>query len=445
MRRRILTVAVVTTAVAIVVFGVPLALAVQRLVISGERTEMEALALRSATAVSQDALTGTDPIELPSTQPGVELGVYVQGPRRVSGTGANAGDPAVAAALRGDITSRERAGQLVVAVPVSSGERVVGAVRAATSTNGVNRQVALAWLAMTALAGISVLVASGLAIDQTRRLTRPLDRLTAQAGGLGDGNFVRRSQPASIPEIDRAGSALDRTAERLGELVARERAFKTHASHQLRTPLTAIRLRLESAMDDDETLQVAAREVISATEHMSRTIDDLLTLSRGDRTGNHPLDLAQLSADLIETWTGPLALNDRPLRVRTDDAPESPADTAAVRQVLMVLLDNARRHGRGAVLVTFRDTGAALGIDVADEGDSRELAAAQDDSGIGLGLARDLAGSQGGRLVHTGRSPTTFTLYLPTVSTTHTLLRADASPAAATEAAGSDDMGDERA
>ncbi len=445
MRRRILTVAVVTTAVAIVVFGVPLALAVQRLVISGERTQMEALALRSATAVSQDALTGTDPIELPSTQPGVELGVYVPGPRRVSGTGANAGDPVVTAALRGGITSRERAGQLVVAVPVSSGERVIGAVRAATSTSGVNRQVTLAWLAMTALAGISVLVASGLAIDQTRRLTRPLDRLTAQAAGLGEGNFVRRSQPASIPEIDRAGSALDRTAERLGELVARERAFNTHASHQLRTPLTAIRLRLESAMNDEETLQVAAREVIAATEHMSRTIDDLLTLSRGDRTGNHPLDLAQLSADLVETWTGPLALNDRPLRVRRDDAPDSRADMAAVRQILMVLLDNARRHGRGAVVVTFRDTGAALAIDVADEGDSRRLAVGQHDSGIGLGLARDLAGSQGGRLVHTGRSPTTFTLYLPAVSTTRTQRPADDLPAAGTATAGSDDRRDERA
>ncbi len=417
MRRRILAVALAATAVAVLVFGIPLAVAVQRLLVSGERAELESLALRAASAVSPAAVTTTDPIELPVSEPGVDLAVYGSGSDLVSGAGPAAGDAAVTAAFGGQLVDRELGGQLVVAVPVSSGERVIGVVRAATGTGQVHSRVALAWAGMAAVAGVAVLVATAVAAHQARRLTTPLDRLAGHAADLGEGDFACRSRPSGIEEIDRTGAALDRTAERLGDLVARERAFSTSASHQLRTPLTGLRLRLESALaGPDRALRPAAEEAVEATVHMSRTVDDLLTLSRGDRSGHARLDVPRLLEDLRRTWTGPLAEADRPLRVRSDDPPSSSADAAAVRQILTVLVDNAHRHGRGAVSVLVRDAGDALAIDVTDEGSTTgglTPSAMGDGAGIGLRLAQDLALGQGGRLVHSDRSPTRFTLYLP--------------------------------
>lgn len=430
MRRRILAVVLTTTVLAVVVFGVPLAVAVQRLVVSNERSELESLALRAASTVSPPALAGTDPLELPASEQSVELGVYDRAGTLISGRGPAGGDSAVDGATDGRIVDTTLGDRLVVAVPVSSGERVTGVVRAATSTAAVRTRVALAWAAMLAVAAGAIALAGLLADRQTRRLTAPIEGLARRAADLGAGDFARRSDPSGIAEIDRAGQALDRTARRIGAMVTRERAVTAHASHQLRTPLTSLRLTLESALAaGDDALRPAAAQAVLVTQHMSRTIDDLLALASAETSSNQALDVQRLLDGQRESWTGAFARHDRPLRLRLHDPPESGADEAAVRQVLNVLLDNALRHGRGAVTVVARDAGNALAIDVTDEGSTPHLvdtasapSAERLSSGqgrgthIGLRLADDLALSQGGRLVHAGSSPTRFTVYLPTLA-----------------------------
>lgn len=425
MRKRILAVVLTTTVLAVIVFGVPLAVVLQRLVVSNERSELESLALRAASTVSRPALTGTDTVELPSAKQSVELGVYDRAGTLISGSGPAGGDVAVDGAAVGRIVDTTVDDRLVVAVPVSSGERVVGVVRAATSTAAVRSRVGLAWAAMVGVGAAAVAMVGVIADRQTRRLTAPIERLAQRATDLGAGDFAQRSSRSGIGEIDRAGQALDRTAQRLGDMVTRERAVTAHASHQLRTPLTSLRLALESALAAaDDALRPAAVEAVLATHHMSRTIDDLLALARAETPGTRPLDVQRLLDGQRQSWTGALAARDRPLRLRLDDPPTSGADEAAVRQVLNVLLDNALRHGRGAVTVVARDAGDALAIDVTDEGSTAEridTAPSADHvtrrpnagTGIGLHLARDLALSQGGRLVHATTSPTRFTVYLP--------------------------------
>jgi signal transduction histidine kinase len=314
----------------------------------------------------------------------------------------------------------------VLAVPVLSGPRVTGVVRAAVPQAEFGRRIGLTWLAMTGLAIAAVVAAWLVARRIAARLTRPLDRLAAAAAQLGEGDFTVRSPRAGITEIDEVGSALDVTAARIGDTLDRERAFSAEASHQLRTPLTGLRLQLEAALEaPGQDPYTAIRAGIGSADRLERTIEDLLALSRERRTPRAPLDLDAVLAELRDTTL----LNGRGLRIEAVDPPAARASAAAVRQVLAVLLDNAVTHGRGTVTVTARDAGGALAIDVADEGPdlgeadpfakAATAATAPDSHGIGLRLARSLAEAEGGRLRLSRPGPPTFTLLLPGVDGTN--------------------------
>jgi signal transduction histidine kinase len=232
---------------------------------------------------------------------------------------------------------------------------------------------------------------------------------------LGGGDFSVRTAASGIPEIDSAGASLNTTAERLGSLIGRERAFSAHASHQLRTPLTGLRLGLETALDaPDGDLRAAVAGAIGSADRLERTIEDLLSLAREPSRPGTPLDMAALAEEARATWGPVLAARGRQLRLQAaPDAPASTAAPAAVRQALWVLLDNAVQHGAGTVTVTVRDAGGALAVDVADEGRGPSDGGRSKGQGIGLGLARSLAEAEGGRLRLTRPAPPVFTLLLP--------------------------------
>jgi signal transduction histidine kinase len=422
MRRRIVILTVLSAVLAISLFGVPLAAGVARYYMADERSELARFATEATVTVSAGQLAGRDPAELPTTEPGVQLAVYDHAGRRIGGHGPARADAAVRAALHGSPVSGHYQGDLVVTVPVANNEHVTGAIRAAAGKLFVYRRVAKTWLLMLAVACGAVMITALLARRQARRLAVPLEEMSAMAGRLGDGDFTVRARPSGIPEIDSTGASLSTTAERLGALLARERAFSADASHQLRTPLTGLRLRLESMLDggsrDEETTQAMAE-----ADRLQRTIDDLLTLARDAPRHEEPLDLDGLLTEVRETWHGDLARQGRPLRIRVaHDLPVTRASTAAARQILHVLLDNAGRHGSGTVTVNVRDAGDALAIDVIDEGPGigrpadelfgRRRAAAAG-HGIGLAMARSLAEAEGGRLRLARPSPPTFTLLLP--------------------------------
>ena len=100
-------------------------------------------------------------------------------------------------------------------------------------------------LTVGGLAVAAVAAAAGIGVVLSRRLVRPLDTLAATARRLGDGDFAARTHPTGVGEVDAVGATLDDGARRIGRLVAAEREFSANASHQLRTPLTAVRMRLE--------------------------------------------------------------------------------------------------------------------------------------------------------------------------------------------------------
>src|SRR5262249_11657091 len=172
---------------------------------------------------------------------------------------------------------------------------------------------------MALLALLAIGLAAVLARRQSVRLAAPLERLTRAARALGDGDFTVRAERSGLREADTASQALEQTAAQLGDLLDRERAFSTDVSHQLRTPLTALMVGLESALDRPAAARPSAiRAARSGREHPGTRIDDLISLVGPSGRTPVPADLAGLADDVRARWETPLAARGRRLVAVTD-------------------------------------------------------------------------------------------------------------------------------
>lgn len=421
MRTRIVGLAVLASVLAIGLFGLPLAVAIARYAVLHEESNLVRVADATAVSVSTELHDGERPSGLPATVDNTELAVYDGDGDLVAGRGP-ANEELVEEALGGRIATGGGDDELAVAVAVTHETEVIGAVRVASSRSGLYQQVMIAWLGMAALAIVAVALVWLLARRQARRLATPLEDLAGTARRLGDGDFSVRAAPVGIAEIDAVGRALGRTATRLDDMLARERAFSADASHQLRTPLAGLRLRLEAALHQpDADPRAAITAGLTEADRLERTIDELLALARDTRHADgDPLDLPVLLEEIDRTWSPWLVERGRVLRFVVDQqAPESRASTATMRQIMAVLLDNAAKHGAGTVTVRVRDAAGVLAMDVADEGQGVSIPESQlftrraenaAGHGIGLALARGLAEAEGGRLTLSNSVPPTFTV-----------------------------------
>ncbi|WP_236796136.1 ATP-binding protein [Amycolatopsis sp. GM8] len=420
MRKRIVALTVAAAVLAISLFGLPLAAGVAKYYLDDERAELERVADSTALALADDLARHPATVQLPATGGDADVAVYAPDGRLLAGTGPATADEIVARAMAGEPVRGDP--DLAFATPVTDDGVLVGVVRTTGGRFEFYLRIVLTWLVMLGLAvaalGLTWLVARRMAA----RLARPLEELSRTARRLGEGDFTVRARPAGVAEIDSAGTAVNTTAERIGDMLERERAFSANASHQLRTPLAGLRLQLEAALDttDPDEVHAAVRDGIETADRLERTIHDLLTLARDQRPATGAADLGALLAEVEQGWRGLLAAGGRQLRIVVDDPPAPRASEAAIRQILAVLLDNAVSHGRGTVTVTARDAGGAFAVDVSDEGpgigDDLDPFARRESGtgrGIGLGLARGLAEAEGGRLWLSRPAPPTFSLLLP--------------------------------
>jgi signal transduction histidine kinase len=296
-------------------------------------------------------------------------------------------------------------------------------MRASQSLGPTKASVLHKWLLMGGLAAGVLLVAAGAAVYEARRLSRPVEGLTVAVSRLGDGDFTVRAEPSGVPEIDQAGNAVNATAERLGTMIERERAFSGDASHQLRTPLTGLRLHLENALADPTGEHTEAlNDALGAVERLEATVVDLLALARGTTPIAEPIDVAAVVADQVGPWR-PLVTNaGRRLKLDYgDDLPKARVSPGAVRQIVDVLVSNALVHGGGTITVDVIDATGAIAVNVLDEGagvtgdtDRIFLRGEGVHHGIGLSLARSLAEAESGRLILRNPGPhPCFSLLLP--------------------------------
>jgi signal transduction histidine kinase len=416
LRRRVLVSILAVTTLAVVLFALPLGIAVQRLYRTETVTALQQEAARVA-AVVPDGLPG-GPVRLPPTAMSQgRVGVYDTTGRRVAGSG-----PGLSALAANGGTTRVRAGlegiDLAVIAPIPSDQKMVGTVRAAVPYSVVAQRVYRAWAAMAIFAVAAIGLAAVIARKQAIRLAAPLERLTRAARALGDGDFTVRAERSGVREADTASQALEDTATHLGRLLTRERAFSSDVSHQLRTPLTALRVGLESAVTrPDADVRAALQDALDRSEHLSVIVDDLVSLLRQPGFAVVPVQVGPLLRDVTGRWEGPLAARDRRLALAIEPhLPRCLAPAPAVRQILDVLISNALWHGDGTVTVDAHHTGGYIDIEVSDEGPglSAEPVEQGDGHGRGLPLARSLAAAASGSLVLRRVAPRpVFRLSLP--------------------------------
>ena len=427
MRSRIVRVAVTALLVALVLFAVPLAVVARVALVYEERLELERVALEAGVRVGPDFARG-DPVELPvdSTH---TVGVYDTSLRLQNGRGPAVGDDAVRRAEAGTVADAQEDRFLVVAVPISSGETVVGVVRAAVPTMGTWSHVLFTWLGLAVLAcaatGLAVLVAR----RQARILSEPLESLADTSRQIADGDLIHRVPPSSIPEIQRLAETQNSMLDHLTERLHREHVFSTDVSHQLRTPLAGLQLIVEHALTELDRPRFDARaaftDISAQIDQLHQTIDDLLRATRSGPSSwlaGHPQPLTKVLAQAERLWHGPLAAAGRRLTVPlAPDIDGLAVPGRAVTEILNVLLDNALRHGRGAVTIDTRTAGDAVVVDVQDEGtltaDPETLFDRRGPDptghGIGLPLARSIAEACGGRLRLTSATPTRWSVIVP--------------------------------
>jgi signal transduction histidine kinase len=423
MTRRITRAILLVAGLVVLGLGVPLAVGVQRFYENRAVIELQRQAAEATAEISLPLEpAGLARAAAETDAPG-DFTVYGPDGRRIYGAGPDRADRTVQRALDGDPATDHGSHSLVVATPISerAGERIVGVMRVSQPASVVAGEARRAWLLMVLAVALAFAAAVAVARAQARRLAAPIGQLAHRAEQLGRGDFSGRMAESGIEEVDTVARALDQSALRLAELLARERAFSADVSHQLRTPLAGLRLRLEHAARDHEPERI--HEALAEVDRLEATLDHLLALARD----SHPMS-GGLSARLVveaagERWQRPFAAEERPLVVTVDEhLPAVRGSAISIAQVLDVLLDNALRHGGGTVTVVARSATGGLVIEVADEGegvaDERRTSVFDrregEGTGIGLGLARTITEAEGGRLLLVSGRPPRFHVVLTT-------------------------------
>jgi signal transduction histidine kinase len=312
----------------------------------------------------------------------------------------------------------ETAGTTLVfaAVPTTDNGRVNGAVRITYPTATLDARVRKVW-GRLALLCLGVLIAVALVgFLLARSVTRPVRRLEHATDRFAAGDLDARVEGEVGPhELRRLAGTFNRMAERLAGLIGAQQRFVADASHQLRTPLTALRLRLENlnahvAEADRPAIEAAALEVA----RMSRLVEGLLVLARDDSVSGatEPVDVAVIARERADIWHDAASEN----RIRlTVDAPAhawASAVGGAVEQLIDNLIDNALNVSPPNTTITVRvDTSAAtVAVHVLDEGPGLDAEArtrafdrfwrapgsATGGSGLGLAIVRQLAEASNG-------------------------------------------------
>jgi signal transduction histidine kinase len=290
----------------------------------------------------------------------------------------------------------------------------------------VRERTLTGWLVIAGLGALAIGAAIVMALLQARRLARPLVDLAGVAERLGSGDArpVRRSY--KVPELDQVAEVLDRSATRLSRMLGAERDFATDASHQLRTPLTALSIRLEEivAASDQREVREEAMAALVQAERLSSVVDQLLRRARDSRSQTAvAFPVNEVVEQQAEEWAPAYRREDRVIAVGSGPRLVALASPGGFAQVLATLLDNSLTHGAGRVDIRCRREESFVVIEVADKGKGiasdlvprifERAVSGSASTGLGLALARAIIEADGGRLELVRAQPAVFAVFLP--------------------------------
>ncbi|MCG3039231.1 ATP-binding protein [Streptomyces fenghuangensis] len=321
----------------------------------------------------------------------------------------------------------------------------------------VREEVGRTLLIILAVALLAVIAAVLLAVQQARRVAAPLTDLAETAERLGSGDPRPRHRRYGVPELDRVADVLDASAERIARMLTAERRLAADASHQLRTPLTALSMRLEEIVAAADAIETAGTTDAAGTtgtrsttgttgttgadraaastireealvglaqvERLTDVVQRLLTNSRDPRSGSAVgFDLDEVVKQQIEEWRPAYRKAGRAVVRSGRQGLRAVGTPGAVAQVLATLIENALMHGGGAVALRTRIAGNQVVVEVTDEGPGvdpelgsrvfERTVSGRNSTGLGLAVARDLAEADGGRLELLQQRPPVFALFL---------------------------------
>jgi signal transduction histidine kinase len=407
-QRRLLISMLAVAVVAVLLLGVPLGFLVVRQRTSEATQQVRHDATVLATGLQERVNAGLPP---DADQVGKSLAdryvIIMQrgGGRTVVGTSPGPHD---------SITGRDSTRDFTVTVVADD------SLIASQVTNGL---VVIGSLVLLALA-----VEVGLAILQARRLARPLQELASAADRLGSGDARPLGRRYGVPELDRVAERLDGSAERINDLLTAEREFAVDASHQLRTPLTALSMRLEemiAAANYPDVVREEGAAALTQTERLTEVVGELLNRARRSVSGAPTLaSVDDIVAQQVVEWEPAFRRMGRKLELTGEKGLHAYVTPGNAAQAIATLLDNALVHGDGSVTIRTSETPRSVVIEVRDQGKGvppdlvprifeRSVSGTPGGTGLGLSLARTAAAADGGQVVLVRPRPAVFALFLP--------------------------------
>ncbi len=319
--------------------------------------------------------------------------------------------PELAGALQGRVMSVQRYSRtlgsdlLLVAVPVHEGETLVGAVRLSEPLGEVTASVRRTWLGLAGVGLVALLVGLVIELILANSLARPVRRLEEAARRLQAGDLDARASPDGARELHGLARSFNEMADTLSANLQAQREFVTNASHQLQTPLTGLKLRLEAMQRGrGDPAEHAAKAQVEA-DRLAALVGDLLSLasaSSAEPTGRR-VDLHEACVQAVDRWSDPAHEAAVRLTLRSAGPVWVWADPADVAQVMDNLLDNAIRYcSQGAAVTLDTESHVERGVlIVTDDGPGisptervkvferfyRGTLGQRTGSGTGLGLA----------------------------------------------------------
>ena len=373
LRGRLLAAFAYLLVLAVAALAVPLALNIQR----RARSEVEALLGSQAQIIASSVSGEIEESDAPEILAPVvedfarqldaavlvtdEDGEVIANSEPQPRVGSNLGrESEVRTALDGTLVGRPRGSQLLVAAPVLDENDLVGVVRLDSDVSGIESSVLRSWLVLAAVGFFVVMLGLGAAWLLASSLARPLKNLGATARRLGAGRLDARAEAAGPPEVADVARAMNHMAEDLEATISAQQDFVANASHQLRTPLTGLRLRLEGIAVEGGPDAASAIEAMREVDRLGTLVEELLVLARagGRQVPGETVDIGALLRGAADRWAARAAERGGTVVTHVGGEVFVHADHAELAGVLDNLIENSLAYSpEGATVTLTADSG----------------------------------------------------------------------------------------